>query len=416
MKRLSVIFTLVICMQTLCVESILADDWPGWRGADRSDVSKETGLLKHWPAEGPKQLWTFKQAGVGYSGFAIVDGNLYTMGAYKEDVQLLCLDAATGKGKWMAKVSDQVLGNGWGDGPRGTPTVDGDHVYAMSGSGHVVCVKTDGGEVVWSKKMSDYGGKVPNWGYTESVLVDGDRLICTPGGSDGTILALKKLTGETIWQSDDLSERADYSSVIVAEHGGVRQYIQLTQKKLAGVAADDGRLLWESDWSGRTAVIPTPIFRDGKVYVSSGYGVGCKLVKLSGDSAEDVYENKVMKNHHGGVILVGDHLFGHSDGGGWVCQNFETGEQVWSDRESLGKGGITCADGMLYCVGENDGEVVLIEASAEGWKEQGRFTLDPQSEIRSSRGKIWTHPVIANGKLYLRDQDIVYCYDVKSSR
>ena len=193
----------------------------------------------------------------------------------------------------------------------------------------------------------------------------------------------------------------------------MRQYIQLTQKTLVGIAADDGRVLWSYPWPGRIAVVPTPIFRGGKVYIACGYGVGCGLVKLVDGTAEEVYENKVMKNHHGGVILVGDHLYGYSDGLGWVCQDFETGEQVWAEKKALGKGAIACADGMLYCVDEGSGEVVLIEASPEGWNEKGRFKLEPQSEYRSPSGKIWTHPTIANGKLYLRDQEIVYCFDIK---
>ncbi|MGB0760381.1 MAG: PQQ-binding-like beta-propeller repeat protein, partial [Rubripirellula sp.] len=339
--------------------------------------------------------------------------NVYTMGAYKDDERLICLDAATGDVRWRLVMTDSVLENGWGDGPRGTPTVDGEYVYAMAGNGTVVCAKAASGDLVWKISVQDMGGKVPNWGYSESVLVDGDQLICTPGGADGALLAVNKLTGEKIWQSKDFTDQADYSSVIVAEHDGVKQYIQLTQKTLVGVAADDGRLLWSYPWPGRVAVVPTPIFRGGKVYVACGYGVGCGLVKLTDGAAEEVYENKVMKNHHGGVILVGDYLYGYSDGLGWVCQNFETGEQVWAEKKALGKGAIACADGMLYCLDEGSGEVVLIEASPKGWNEKGRFKLDPQSEYRSPRGKIWTHPTIANGKLYLRDQELVYCFDIK---
>ena len=411
MSRIIVVFALLLVSY---VDLTTAKNWPGWRGADRTDVSHETGLLKEWPKDGPQRVWLSKDCGVGYSGFAVVDGKLYTMGAYQDAVELICMDANTGKILWLARMADNVLEDGRGDGPRGTPTVDGDHVYAMSGEGVLVCAKLQDGEVVWSVKMQDFGGSVPNWGYAESVLVDGDRLICTPGGRDGAIVALNKLTGKIIWQTKKFTDRADYSSVIVAKHNGTRQYIQLTQRTLVGVAAEDGRVVWESNWPGRTAVIPTPIFRDGKVYVSSGYGVGCKLVKLSDKSAEPVYENKEMKNQHGGVILVGDHLYGYSDRVGWLCQNFETGEKVWADRQSLGKGAIACADGMLYCVSENEGDVVLIEATPAGWKERGRFTLNPQTELRSSRGKIWTHPTIADGKLYLRDQDLVYCYDIEA--
>ena len=403
---------LALCL-ALIGGSATADNWPGWRGSDRTDVSKESGLLQQWPEGGPKQSWISKKCGVGYSGFAVVNESVYTMGAYENDERLICLDANTGDVRWRTVMTDRVLENGWGDGPRGTPTVDGDRVYAMAGEGTLVCVKADSGDIVWKKNMKDFGGRVPNWGYTESVLVDEDKVICTPGGDDGTLLALDKLTGEKLWQSKEFTDRADYSSVIVAVHEGVRQYIQLTQKTLVGIAADDGRLLWDYPWPGRTAVVPTPIYRDGKVYIACGYGVGCALVTLTKDSAEEVYENKVMKNHHGGVILVGDHLYGYSDGPGWVCQDFESGEEVWAEKNALGKGGIACADGLLYCVGESSGEVVLIEASPKGWSEKGRFKLTPQSEYRSPRGKIWTHPTIANGKLYLRDQELVYCFDIK---
>ncbi len=267
--------------------------------------------------------------------------------------------------------------------------------------------------------MKDMGGKRPNWGYTESVLVDGDNVICTPGGKQGTIAALNKKTGEVVWRSKDVTDDAHYSSVIVADHNGKHQYIQLMMAKLVGVDAGSGDLLWETDWVGKTAVIPTPIFHDGHVYITSGYGAGCKLVKLETDKEADkavtvVYENKNMKNHHGGVILVGDYLYGYSDGFGWVCQNFKTGELVWNDKEKLGKGCIGCVEGMLYLVEEKDGKVVLIEASPEGWKEHGRFTLEPQTTLRKPKGRIWTHPVVSNGRLYLRDQELVFCFDVKA--
>ncbi len=407
---------LLIVVMLCCVTPLRSQDWPGWRGADRTDVSHEKGLLKEWPEGGPKQLWTSKKCGVGYSGFAVVKDSLYTMGGYAESTKLICLNTETGDIRWRKDMSENVLENGWGDGPRGTPTVDGDFVYAMSGAGVLVCAKTSDGEIVWSASMRDFGGRTPNWGYTESVLVDGDQVICTPGGRDGAILALNKTNGEKIWQTKDFTDAADYSSLIVAVHNQQRQYIQLTQKSIVGVAANNGSVLWKSSWPGRTAVVPTPIFKDGLVYVSSGYGVGCKLVELGGKEPKEIYENKTMKNQHGGVILIENHLYGYSDNVGWLCQNFKTGDTVWSDRRSLGKGAVACADGMLYCISEDRGEVVLIEASTKGWSEKGRFTLDPESEYRPSRGKRWTHPTIANGKLYLRDQELVFCYDVKANK
>lgn len=396
------------------VPHLLAGDWPQWRGADRTDVSRETGLMKSWPKEGPKRLWLYDKAGNGYSGPAVADGNFYTLGTRDESECLLTLDANTGKELWAVKLGG-VLQNNWGGGPRSTPTLDGDRVYVMTGPGLLSCLLRADGKILWQKKMSEIGGEIPNWGYAESVLVDGEKVICTPGGSQGTMAALDKNSGKLLWQTKEFTDKAQYASIVPAEIHGVRQYVQLTMMTLFGVDAKTGKVLWKSPWQGRTAVIPTPIVRDDHVYASAGYGIGCKLVKIGADNAVTVvYENKVMKNHHGGVILVGDHLYGHSDGVGWVCQNFLTGEEVWSERAALGKGAVGCStEGMLYCVDEGSGAVVLIEASPKGWNEKGRFKLDPQTKIRSPQGRIWTHPVVSNGRLYLRDQDLIYCYDIK---
>ena len=388
-------------------------DWPQWRGPDRTDVSTETRLLKQWPAGGPKQRWLYRNAGKGYSGPAIVRGRLFTIGTRDGNEAIIVLDANTGAEVWTAKVGP-ILNNAWGDGPRGTPTVSGDRVYALGGQGNLVCAATTDGKIIWQASMKDLGGTTPDWGYTESVLVDGDRVVCTPGGGKGALAALDKSTGKLLWQSAEFTDPAQYASIVIGNNNGIRQYVQLTMHNVVGISATDGKLLWKSPWPGQTAVIPTPIVRNGQVYVTSGYGVGCKLIKLGqGDQASDVYQNKVMKNHHGGVVLVGDQLYGYSDGAGWVCQNFQTGAEVWSDKKSLGKGAITVADGMMYCLAEEDGTVVLADASPAGWREHGRFKLSPQTTIRSSQGHIWTHPVISNGKLYLRDQDLIYCYDVK---
>jgi outer membrane protein assembly factor BamB len=401
------------CLAAFAAVPASADNWPQFRGADRTDVSKESGLLKAWPKAGPKQLWMNKDAGLGYAGFAVVGDTLYTMGLRGDSEHLIALNVKDGAQKWSTVIGP-MLKNGWGDGPRGTPTVDGDRVYALSGQGHLVCAKAaDGGEV-WKATMADLGGRTPNWGYTESVLVDGDKVLCTPGGKKGAIAALDKQTGKVVWQSKDFTEAAHYSSIVPMDHGGKRQYVQLTEKKLVGLDAGTGNVLWTSDWPGKTAVIPTPIVRDGHVYVTSGYGVGCKLVKLdAGNKPTDVYQNTTMINHHGGVVLVGDHLYGHSDKAGWVCQELKTGKQVWVEKKALEKGAVTAADGMLYLLGEDTGQVVMIEASPAGWKEHGRFKLTPQTEQRSAKGKIWTHPVIADGKMYLRDQELLFCFDVK---
>jgi outer membrane protein assembly factor BamB len=387
-------------------------DWPQWRGPDRSDVSKETGLLKTWPAEGPKRVWLYEHAGEGYSGPAIVSGKLFTMGTRDGSECVLALEADTGKELWAAKTGS-VFKESRGNGPRATPTVDGDRLYAMTAEGVLACVNVADGKVLWKQNMADLGGKRPTWGYTESVLVDGDHVVCTPGGPKGALAAFDKMTGKPAWQSDKFTDSAHYASIVAADLNGGRQYIQLTAQSIVGISAKDGSVLWKSSFPGRVAVVPTPICKDNCVYVTAGYGAGCKLVRIgAGNEVSDVYENKVMKNHHGGVILVGDYLYGHADPG-WTCQNFKTGEEVWNYR-GFGKGAIAFADGMLYCLDESNGSVALIDASPKGWQEHGRFKLDPQTTIRTAQGRIWTHPVISNGKLYLRDQDLIYCYDVKA--
>ena len=388
-------------------------DWPRWRGPDRTDLSKEAGLLKQWPAEGPKQVWIFKNAGKGYSGPSIVGGKMFTLGTRDDREILLALDAATGKELWALPLGD-VLGNKWGDGPRSTPTVDGDKVYALSGPGVLACVNIADGKQVWTTKMSDAGGGVPSWGYTESPLVDGNQVVVTPGGEKGAIAAYDKATGKMLWQSKDFTDGAQYSSIVAATINGEKQYVQLTMQTIVGISPKDGAVLWRHGFPGRVAVIPTPIVRDNQVYVTAGYKVGCVAIKIEpGNTVTPVFQNKEMQNHHGGVILLGDHLYGHSDGNGWVCQDWKTGDQKWAEKGKLGKGAIGFADGMFYCVDENNGDVALIEASPNGWSEKGRFKLDPQSQIRSRDGRIWTHPVIVNGRLYLRDQDLIYCYAVK---
>jgi len=390
-------------------------DWPQWRGPDRTAVSKEAGLLKNWPQSGPKRLWIYEKAGYGYSGPSVAKGKLFTIGTREDSECVLALDADNGTELWAAKIGP-IWENDRGGGPRGNPTIDGEKVYALSGKGDLACINVADGKVLWKASLTEMGGKIPGWGYSESVLVDGDKIVCTPGGSKGALAALDKNSGKVLWRSTDFTDPAHYVSMVAAEINGTLQYIQLTAQSLVGISAKDGKLLWKTDFPGRVAVVPTPIYRDGQVYVTAGYGAGCKSVKIGPkNQVTTLYENKVMKNHHGGVVLVGDYLYGHSDGSGWVCQNFKTGEEVWSERSKLGKGAITYADGMLYCLDEATSTLVLIAASPKGWNEQGRFQLDRRSTLRSRDGKIWTHPVISNGRLYLRDQDLIYCYDIKNT-
>lgn len=387
-------------------------NWPGWRGPNRTDVTSETGFLKEWPKAGPRRVWLFDNCGVGFSGPAIVGDCLYIMGARDGKERILALNSNTGDELWDREI-DKEWEQGRGNGPRSTPTVAGDRVYALSANGRVVCLKRDDGKELWNVSLVKLGGTPPNWGYCESVLVDRGRMICTPGGPQGAIVALNANSGKVEWQSTKFTEPAQYASPQAIELNGARQYVQLTMKSIVGVDANNGKVIWRSDWPGATAVITTPIIHDNQVYVTSGYGVGCKLVKIdTQNKTSDVYFNKRMKNQHGGVILLDGKLYGYSDKIGWVCQDFNTGKLVWSEKKALGKGSIAYADGRFYCFSENEGTVVLIDASPEGWKERGRFTLTLKSKLRQPRWLIWTHPVVTGGRLFLRNQELLFCFDV----
>ena len=411
--------------------SVSAADWPQWRGPNRDDISSETGLLKSWAKDGPPLLWTCTTIGVGYSGPAIVGNRLFIMGAPDQSERLFALDTETGKEIWSAPIGPifTFKGNSWGDGPRSTPTVEGDRVFALGGQGDLICADAGSGKEVCARacletsaaSFSPHGGGPDKigWGYCESPLVDGERLICTPGGNQGLFAALNKRTGEVLWRSQKLVDPATYSSALATEFGGVRQYVQMTDRGAVGVAADDGRPLWRyvrrQPYPDDTFVIPTPIVHDGYVYMTTA--AGCDLAKLgplgSGFRAARVYGTKIMKNLSGGVVLVGDNVYGYSDGRGWVCQKFETGAIVWSEKGKLGRGSLTCADGHFYLYGEGEGTAVLLQANPESWKENGRLSLPRQSQRHKPNGKIWTHPVVANGRLYLRDQELLFCFDVR---
>lgn len=406
----------------LLVNTALADeyDWPQWMGPNRDGVSQETGLLQEWPEDGPPLAWMVRTVGFGYAGPAIANGKIFILGSVDGVTFLMALDENDqGKQLWAAEIGED-FDNGWGDGPRSTPTVDGDRVYAMAAGGTLICCQVADGKELWRAQMQDMGGSIPQWGYAESPLVDGDLVICTPGGPQGSVAALDKMTGSMKWQSEGMTEGAQYSSVVQALSGADKQYVQLLQKKVFGLNPANGAVVWQQDWPGRIAVIPTPLIKGNQVYVTSGYGVGCRLIDL-GESGEDptiAYDTddragKVMKSKHDGLVLLDKYLYGYSDGGGWTCQEFETGKRIWSEKGELKKGSIGYADGKLYCLEEESGQVVLLDATPDGWQEHGRFTLSPQTEFRNPKGRIWCHPVIANGKLYLRDQELLFAFDVK---
>jgi outer membrane protein assembly factor BamB len=410
LKLLTVLTVLSVTTASLAATA----DWPVWRGPNRDGQSPDTGLLKEWPKDGPRLVWKATGLGSAYATVSVVGDRIFTAGDKGDESFVVALDRASGKTLWSVKLG-KAGAPGWGGfaGPRAQPTVDGERVYAVGQYGEVLCLDAASGKEIWRKHyVDDFGGQMPEWGYSGMPLVDGDRVIFAPGGSRGDLVALDKKTGELVWQSKQLTDGIHYATPVLAEIGGVRQYIQLTDASVGGVAAEDGRLLWKVVRKGATAVIPTPIYRDGYVYVTSGYGVGCNLFKVDADggkfSAKQVYANKILVNQHGGAILVGEHVYGHSDSKGWTCQELVSGKVAWQSKK-LGKGSLIYADGMFYLREEGGkGTVALIEASPEAYKETGRFDPPDRSEKNS-----WAHPVVIGGRLYLRDQDVLLCYDVE---
>ena len=383
------------------------EDWPQWRGPNRDGLSRETGLLSSWPAGGPPLVWKATGLGAGYSTVTVDGGRVFTLGTGRDIEYLIALDARTGKELWRARIGRRYENNR-GDGPRGAPTVDGARVYALGGNGDLACVEAATGKVVWHVNLlSRFSAGNIGWGISESPLVLEDRVLVNAGGRGGSLVALSKKDGSTLWASE--SDEAGYSSAVVADIRGVRQAVFFTGERVLGVRVDDGSVLWSyRRVSNRTANVATPIVRGNFVFVSSDYGTGCALLEIQGDATgmtpREVYFHQDMKNHHSSSVLVDDTLFGFSSSI-LTALDFTTGKVLWRDR-SVGKGSLVVADGRLYLFGEN-GVAGLAEATRAGYRESGRF------ELKTSGSPTWSHPVVANAKLYLRDQDTLYCYDVK---
>ncbi|MFN3189814.1 MAG: PQQ-binding-like beta-propeller repeat protein [Aureliella sp.] len=423
------------CLLTLIAagDTLRADDWPNFQGPTQDSRSAETGLLSEWPDAGPEMAWKIESVGVGYSAPTVVGDTIYLLGARGGKTEMFALSAKDGSEKWSLVVNNKPFnfdGNAWGIGPRSSATVTDGRVFGMAGDGKMVCADLDGNEIWRVDMQADLGGEVNpigggpktfGWGFCWSPIVDGDKLICTPGGPKGLVAALECATGKVVWRSADLPLMGTYASPVIAEIHGVRQYVVMTQKGAAGVG-EDGSLLWEhvrkrpySD-----VVIPTPVVSKNHVYTSVGYGgAGCELLTIvktdDGFTVESEYSTrnaKIMKNNLGGFVLHEGHIFGCSDRRGWVCQELATGDMKWYKRGAAGfpDGSIIFADNHLYLLDERGGEVALIEASPEAWNLKGRFTLPALSEKRAPSGRTWTHPVIADGHLYLRDQELLYSY------
>jgi outer membrane protein assembly factor BamB len=378
--------------------------WPQWRGPNRDGVSKETGLLKQWPAQGPALVWKATGAGSGYSSFSIANGRLYTMGLRGDREFVIAFDLANGKEVW-ATAHGGAFRNDRGNGPRGTPTIDGDRLYALGGNGDLSCLDARTGKIVWSKNvLREFGGSNIQWGISESPLVIGNKVLVNAGGHDASIVALNKDNGAVIWKSQ--SDEAGYSSAMPLQANGGTQVVFFTHDRALGLDLNDGKLLWDyAKPANDVANIATPIVRGNRVFISSDYGKGGGVVEIKADNrAQEIYFTKDMRNHHSSSVLVGDYLYGFSSSV-LTAMKFDTGEIAWRDR-SVGKGSLVYADGNLYCFSEN-GVVGLVEATPTGYHEKGRFRIQ-QGELPT-----WTHPVVAGGRLYLRDQDTIYAFDVK---
>jgi outer membrane protein assembly factor BamB len=403
-----------------------ADDWPQWQGPDRNAISRERGLLQEWPKEGPKLAWKVSGLGGGHSTPSVAGGRIFGMSHRGPDEVVWAVSEADGKTLWTTRLGPAFKQDGWpqgNEGPGSTPTVDGERLYVEGLGGTVSCVQVKDGKLVWQRSLTaDFGGRLPTWSFRESPLVDGDKVILTPGGQDATLVALDKATGKTLWKSRvPGSPEAAYASAIAFDFEGQRQYAQLTAKGLVAVAAADGKFLWRYDRAANSNGIncSTPIHHEGKVFAASAYGNGGGLVKLTkeasgGVKAEEVYFTNKMQNHHGGMIVYEGSLYGANGGnaGGYLVNlDFATGNVLWDERAGerrAPKGSVALADGRLYYRTE-DGPVLLIEPNSQRYVERGRFEQPERSDKPA-----WAHPVIANGRLYLRDQDTLFGYDIKA--
>jgi outer membrane protein assembly factor BamB len=401
--------------------TLQAADFPQWRGPRRDGIAQEKGLLREWPKEGPKLLWQLSDIGDGYGAPAVAGERIYLLSnTGLEDEFVQALSVKDGKRIWstsLGKVGDPNQVPPYPK-ARSTPTLDGNFLYALSSDGDIACLEAATGKALWRRSLrKDFGGKPGIWAYAESPLIDGDAVVVTPGGSEATLVALNKKTGATIWKAAvPGGDPAGYASIIAVDAAGRRQYVQFLEKGLIGVDAKTGQFLWRySEIAGSPANMPTPVARDSYVYNTNPRRPAAALVQLKpsadGAIAEQIYLLRGLPNDIGGSVLVGDYLYGTNTDEGLVAVEFATGKVRWK-AGSIGSGSILSADGLLYLHGEN-GDVALVEATPEQYREKGRFT--PPNQPKHPGGpmeKAWSYPVIANGRLYIRDLNSLWCYQV----
>ena len=390
---------------------VVAACWPCFHGPKRDNLSTETGLLRQWPKDGPQLLWTAKGLGPGYASVAVADGTIYTTGNQDEQSAVLALDMS-GKILWRTPFGPAWTGSY--PGMKATPTLDGDRLYVESPHGLVACLRAKTGDKLWTVDMlKQFDAKNIQWALAESILIDGPRAICCPGGSKGSIVALDKMTGKTVWAAKSTGENAAYATPTLVEHQGLRILMNMTAKALIGVNADTGELLFHYPHETQYDVnATTPLFHDGQVFITSGYGSGAEMLKLTVDGAkvsvEKLWDAKQFDNHHGGVLLWDGHIYGCSHGGKWICLEWKTGKVAYTDR-GVGKGSLTYADGMLYTLTENH-VMGLVVADPKAHKVVGRFNLPAGGE-----GESWAHPVVCDARLYIRHGDALFCFNLKAN-
>ena len=410
----------IVLIFALLAIPALADDWPQWRGPSRTGISQETGLLQQWPEDGPKLLWQARDIGDGYGAPAVAGDRVYVVANRgMNDESVLALAVSDGSVVWKTKIGKVGNPDQQPSYPmaRSSPTVDGDTLYALSSDGDLAALQASTGEILWKKSLRlDFGGVPGKWAYAESPLVDGDVLVAAPGGAEATMLALSKDSGEVVWKSAiPGGEAAAYASAIVIDAAGRKQYVQFLDRGVVGVDAKTGEFLWRYDGTASgPANVPTPVAHDGKVYSANARRFGAGLVELrptrTGIEAEQVYFARSAPNTMGGQVLLDGTLYG-TNNDGLVAADFETGRLLWQETEG-GPGAVLYADDRLY-VHYESGDVSLVEATPEAYRERGRFTPPNKPTHSRRREMAWAYPAVANGRLYIRDLSSLWCYEVE---
>jgi outer membrane protein assembly factor BamB len=415
-NSLSIILIFVLTLSAAAFASG-NDSWPCFHGPKRDNLSPETGLIQTWPEDGPELLWTASGIGHGYSTVSIADGRIFTAGMIDKNTYVIALDLS-GKKLWQ-----KLNGQSWEaakyqtwavpySGSRATPTVDGDTVYHLAELGSLAAFDARSGEERWHLElMKTFKAEKPEYGYSESVLIVGEKLFCCPAGEDGYIVALDKGTGRTLWTNTDIKDAVGNGSIVLASIGDKKQLITLSASRILSFDPDSGFLLWDFPFANsRENNIADVIVSGGLVFAATGYGKGCILLQPKRESdgkysVEPVWTSELLDNHHGGVVLLDGALYGAgSEARGWFCLDFKTGAKRW--QTSSGKGSLTYADGHLYCYDER-GPMALVKATPEKFDQVSSFRVP-----RGGEGPYWAHPVVCGGRLYLRHSDTLYAYDI----